>query len=773
MDSTKTRLFAMAMAIAAGMCAFAQLSSALPTDRFAFARGLARRGMHAEALKEFESLRTEKSLPRDEVRFHLAEEYRALSRKSEALAAYDALLKDFPGSKYVDYARLYRALLLDGEDQFKELMRLDHPGAPERVRATALYWMGQHAEKRGEAKRAVEFYDRVVQVSPTNEVAGLSRLRSAAVLSASGDAADRRRALSVYLDLSASKNRSLAEEALYFAAMVAYRDARYAEAAALFRRLTSNFPESPRAKEGRVFAAWSNHLAGRHAEALEIATALREEGNEDAGYLVAASLRALERREDAIDAYDAAMAKYPNGRHFDTEWYERLSILSSLGRHDEVLKMLSARSDPPKETADRVWSHGCEAAIATTNFTLAVQYATLTAKMTNSPLASTATHRLAWLLEKTGDNARAAVAYRALAARWPKSSASAQGLYLAGVCEVRSGRPEQASADWTSLLSRYPDSKFAPEALYSRAMLEVRKGEYRAAARSLDELLKRFPSTAKRGEALYWRGVSASAVGDAPEAERHLRAALAVEPSPEFAREVRLELAGVLFARGSNKEAAAMYAQLLSTKACERLPPVRLEWISAELAGNGDYASALKAAEILAARKIDGSWNQVAATLEGAAHEGLGERDAARSAYARALACDARTSCGARAALALGILETEAGMFDEAKEHLGDAVNRANSAENASVRVRAYSALARNEEERGDDAAALGYHMLVGTLFDDPEATPPALVSAIAILRRLGRAKEADDLAAELAKRYPKAAAKAAAERIRETDNGR
>ncbi len=773
MDSTKRKLLAMAMALAAGMSALAQLSSALPADRFAFAKGLARRGLHAEALKEFESLRNEKSLPRDEIRFSLAEEYRALSRKTEALAEYDTLLKEFPGSKYVDYARLDRALLLEGESQFRELARLDHPGAPERVRATALYWMGQHAEKRGEPKRAVEFYDRAAQVSPTNEVASYSRLRGAAVLSASSDSAERRRALSVYLDLSASKDRRLAEEAAYFAAMIAYHDARYAEAAALFRRLSASFPDSPRAKEGRVFAAWSNHLAGRHAEALEIATVLREEGNEDASYLVAASLRALERREDAVDAYDAAMARYPNGRHLDTEWFDRLSILSSLGRYDEVLKTLSARVNPPAAIADRAWSHGCQAAIATTNFTLAVQYATLTAKMTNSPLASTATHRLAWLLEKTGDNARAAVAYRALADRWPKSAVSAQGLYQAGACEVRAGRPEQARADWTTLLSRYPDSPFAPEALYARAMEEVRKGEYRAAARSLDELLTRFPSTAKRGEALYWRGFSANAIGDVHEAERHLRAALATEPSPEFAREVRLELAGVLLARGSAKDAAAMYAQLLPTKVSERLPPARLEWISNALAGNGDYASALKAAEILATRNIDGSWNQVAATLEGVAYEGLGERDAARSAYARALACDAKTSSGARAALALGILETEAGMFDEAKGHLGDAVNRANSAENASVRVRAYSALARNEEERGDDKEALGYHMLVGTLFDDPEATPPALVSAIAILRRLGRAKEADELAAELAKRYPQAAAKAAAERTRETDNGR
>ena len=58
--------------------------------------------------------------------------------------------------------------------------------------------------------------------------------------------------------------------------------------------------------------------------------------------------------------------------------------------------------------------------------------------------------------------------------------------------------------------------------------------------------------------------------------------------------------------------------------------------------------------------------------------------------------------------------------------------------------------------KRGDAAAALGYHMLVGTLFDDPEAVPFALSRAAAILRSQGRTKEADDLLAERKKRYPK-----------------
>jgi hypothetical protein len=75
------------------------------------------------------------------------------------------------------------------------------------------------------------------------------------------------------------------------------------------------------------------------------------------------------------------------------------------------------------------------------------------------------------------------------------------------------------------------------------------------------------------------------------------------------------------------------------------------------------------------------------------------------------------------------------------------------------LRAQAYAALARNEEERGDAAAALGYHLLVGTLFDDPEIVPPALWRAAAIMRQQGNEKDAAALTAELKQRYPSFAA--------------
>lgn len=734
----------------------AQLSSALPADRLAFANQLAKRGLHAEALKEYEAIREVKTLPRDEIRFRLGEAYRHVGRTAEALKEYADLIKDHPQSRYVDYARLNRALLLTGETRVKELTALDHVGASDTIRATALYWLGETLEAQKNAKGAIGWYLKATEVAPTNDVARLSRLRAASLLSVSQDMRDRRQAQAIYLDLALGDDPHLAEEALFFAGMMSYREGRHREASQLFRRLAARFPASDRAKECAIYAAWSNYLDGRYGEALEIAARLRDEGNEDAAYLVAASLRKLERRQDAVDAYSLALAKFPRGRHADTEWFERLTVLAASGDNAAVLDELAKRPDPPAKTSDRAWSYGCEAAIAVTNYSRAIEFATLVARQAKGEMALNAVHRLAWLHEKTENWPKAALAYRVLAKNWPDAAVAAQALYQAGGAEVRAGRPEQARADWTNLLAKYPDSPFASEALYARAMEELRKKEYRAAERSLDELSRRFPAFAKRAEALYWWGVAANGIGDAPEAERHFRAALEAKPPAEFERETRLELAFILQKRGGEREAAQIFAGLLDTKAVDRMPPSELAWLAEFTAGVTNYAASLKAAQVIERRKIGSDWNQIGATLAGEAHEGLNETDAAVAAYTRALATGAKTASGAKAALALGRIETSQALFDEAKAHLTEAVERANSPELIAVRVRAYAALAANEEARGDSAAALGYHMLVGTLFDDPEIVPRALEQAAAILRRQGRGKEADDLDAERAKRYPK-----------------
>lgn len=749
-------LFALAAAPVA-----AQSSSALPADRLALANQLLRRGLESEALREYEAIRGADGVPQDEILYRLGEIYRSLPkpRVADALAAYEELVRKFPVSRYADYARLGRAVLLAEPRKSAALRELDRKETPPDVRANALYRLGEANEKARRIAEAADCYRRAAEAAPTNGIARFARLRSASMLASSDKAADRRSSLLVYLDLAESPDAKVAEEALFFAAMLSYRDRRYAEAAALFSRLSSRFPDGAHCGEAATYAAWANYLCGKHVEALRLASALRGRGNEDADYLTAASLKALGRTAEALAAYRECLAAHPSGRHADAAWAERLGTLAATGDSRGVLDELSRRAEPPAKSAALAWSYGCEAAIAVTNFPLAIEYARLVVGRKDSPQAPNATYRLAWLLEQTKDWAKAAAAYRILARHWPDNALAAQALFQAGVDEVRGGRADRACADWTALLAKYPDSPYAPEALYARAMEEMRRKECRAAEKSLSERFRRFPDAGRRPEALYWWGVAAKGMDDDPEAERHFRAALEAGPTAELEREAKLELASVLQRRGKTAEAAAVFAGLLETKAVDRMAPDTLRWVAESmLETTNGAAAALAAAQVVEKRKIDAAWTQIGAELSGEAHEALGEGDAAAAAYERALKTGARTAAGIKAALALGRLETGKGLFDEAKAHLADAVERSKAQERLPFRVRAYAALARNEEERGDAAASLGYHLLVGTLFDDPEIVPRSLARAAAIMKEQGKAEEAAKLLDELKKRYPDAA---------------
>jgi len=665
----------------------AELSAVPAADRFALANALARRGMYAEALKEYDALAGVKSLPADEFLYRRAEALRHLGRTADAAKVYGDLLAAQPASRYADYARLYGALARDGAARWDALQALDRDGTDKALRATARYYLAPH-------------------------------------LAESSDPDVRRRALAIYLDLSVSDDPVLAEEATFFAANLSYREKRYTEAAALFTRLLQRFPRGARAKESALYAAWSNWLSGKAAETLRLAVPLRAADDarvsEEAHYLAASALARLERRDEALAAYAAALEKHPTGRYADAMWTARLELLASARAHAEVLAELARRGDPPAASAARAFTFGYEAALAVSNLTVAAQYARR--------------------VVGTGDRRLAPYA-----------------LYWSGAAALREGRSDEALAAWGRLLADYPDAPVAAEALRGRAMEQLRRREYRPAHRSFDELARRFPSAAGSMETLYWRGVAARGAGECTDAEKHLRAALAANPPPVFAREIRLELGLVLQKSGRMGEAARLFAELIGTPTADRLDPARLAAVAEALLAAGDPATAARVAETLEKRGADATWNQIGAALLGDALVARGAQDAAAAAYARALAQDARTDAAARAALGLGRLHAAAGRHEDAKIALEDAVSRAHTPALAALRLEAYCALAVCADARKDLKAALGYHMLVFTLFDDPVRAPPAMRRAAEILRATDRAHEADEILAELKKRYPEA----------------
>ena len=737
-------------------------------DRQHLADGLFRRGLFDLAAREYAVLAQAPDMPAlDDVLFRLAECQRRLKHTAEAEAAYKRLVEACPASPHVARARLQRALILaeGGAERSPEaealLRQLIEPTVSADVRAAALYHLGELLERVNRAPEALAIYEKLGVEFADTAYGMYSGLRTAWLLTQSAQPENSRRAMGIYLELAyKATDAKVAEEAFYFAAIMALREGRYEESARLFQHLKNRFPSSSRVVEGALSAGWANYYAGRFKEGAEIlelvSNAPKHAARAEILYVKANCLRQLEQRAEALQWYTRLLEEFPQGRLADLAWYEKFATLFRDGQYAAVLSMSAQRPEPPADFADHVFWLNSEAAILNKQPEVAVQNCRLLVdKYPQSAFFKDALYRLGWLLQKQEAWESASGWFLQLVARFPEDPLAARALYASGVCRARLGQSEEALRDWTALLTKYPASEEVAETLYQRSMEELRVKRLRAAAATLDERIRRFPQDARQAEVLYWRASVARQVEDWVEAERLFRACLEAKPSKEFERESMLELGMMLQQRGRTREAAELFQRLLDAPIAEKLGPERLAWLAAFQLEQKMPEAALKAAQGLIALKPDRGWLQTAWTIIGRVHLFKSERDPAIQAFQEALKTGAKTAFGAESALRLGELLTQVGRFEEAAQHLTDAATRASASDMLGLRAHAYIGLARNAEQCGDAEGALRYYMSVGILFDDAVLVPEALHKAAGLLERAGRSAEAQAVRAELKTRYP------------------
>ena len=203
---------------------FAATLALAPADRLQMADKMFAKGLYSDAIKEYAALRGEKTISETDITFRIAECCRALGREKEAVPIYERLLlKDLPKS----------------------------------MRAVALYRVAC-------VKNDASLFKECEQTDPKGRYALFARLKRALALAKSSKVEDRREATGLFLELSLSKEKTVAEEATYAAATLAYGDKRWKEAAILFGRLATDYPQSAHLAAVRAPRAWSAFLSGRY-----------------------------------------------------------------------------------------------------------------------------------------------------------------------------------------------------------------------------------------------------------------------------------------------------------------------------------------------------------------------------------------------------------------------------------------------------------------------------------------------------------------------------
>lgn len=742
----------LALSAAAGMAA---------EDRLALAEGLARRGMHAQALAEYEAFLKENQAgdAADDARFGLAACYEKVGRDAEARALYQALAGRLSGERQA-VARLRLGLSFlyaaDAPGEARPLLEMAATGqAAEEARQVALLNLGVCYARLDQGKAADSLFARVA--AGKGPYAAQAKAAQAGRLLEQGQAAE---AWARYREAIADAPEQAAP-----AFHAAFKAQAWPEAAAFAKAAGADRLGAT----GLLPAAYAALRAKRPDEAkawLEAAKKASPAPTPDRLAVEGAVAEALGDVPGALAAHERLLAEFPKSAQAPAAAQAMLILRAKANDPAAFLKAharVAALLTP--EARGALAPLLLDAAIRADDAAQARAAAAWLMENADAAQAADAGYRLGWLEHRSGNAAQAGETWLRTAERWPAAPCAGQAAYAAATAFAAAKQPDRAERALALALAS-GDTAAAADALMLKARQALAENDAAGAAAALDEYLARFPKGRSAAEAAYLRGLVFFNAQDFAAAEAALGKALAPAegeggPTPlDHARrtDAALRRAQALHALGRGDEAAALLQPLVSLKDAQGLPPAYLGWLAEFRLGRKEWAEAEAVARVLAHREGAAADRALGNLLLGRAAEAQGQKATAIAAYEAALGDDdaSPTAYDAPAAVGLGRLRADAGAHDHARAAFLTAIARADdSTEGRLARAQAYAGLAAACDALGLRDEALRASMSLIIFYDDKTLVPAAFRAAIANLRAQGRADEAETLRREFAQRYP------------------
>jgi len=771
-DSARAVLRSLALVLL--YCCVARGQTSDINERIQLAHGLFARGMYELALREYEACLQAfpDSGQRGLVLYWIGETQRQLGNLGAAEERYRAVRASAAAGPYSDKATLRLADVAlqrqqprQAADLLQELLQAN-PG--EEVAAAAWYLLGLAQRDMGNPREAAAAFTRVKTQYPGSVYWSFALLELGRLLVenqvGSPPGQSEQEALECY-ELAAEKPASerVGAEALFQLAELLFRRCEYDRSAEAYARLLSRYPADQRSAQARLQAAWAAHNAGRYADALrQVTNRLNTaQGTTNAAeeaewlYLKANTLRQMNANDEALQAYEELLRRFPKCRVAEAAHYEKALVLYRLRRFADAVAVLQARSPWPELRQDTYWLLA-EAYAGMQDFDHALSYyRRLLEEFPQAPVAPEAAYRLAYRLEARKEYPDAARYYSLVATNWPDHHLAPMAGLAWGLCHARDGRDAEAVEAWSRMLEKHGASLVAEDTWFQKAHSEMRLNRERDALASLQTLLEKFPRSPLAAEAHYWQGILFKNQQAWDKAEAALREALRRGLREEVATEARFHLANVLLKTDRQAEAARLLLGLLDAPSSSRIPAALLAWLAEYTYEQGQAQESARAARKLLENSVQPTWQQMAWGLLGRAEATAGNRMEAVEALRNCLAIEATTRFAAEAALQLGELMWSAQDYTNAAACFSQAASLARTDGQIGVRARAYAGLGRSARERGDFENAARYFMSVAILYDDPELVPECLHEAALAFRRCGRETEALKALRELRERYP------------------
>ncbi len=764
-----TFLFVLAFFCVCAASGFAADLSA--NEKLQFANGLYARGIYDLASEEYSTFAAKhpghKSI--DIARFRLGECYRRTAQADKAIEQFLQVFEDFPKSGF----RL-RAGLLAGDLALQEgktktaisiLENVIKSDPPRHIAASALYSLGEALRSTERLEKAEKRFEDLINKHKDSDLYPYGLLALGRVYSELGKD---KKAVGMFTRAEkSSDNDDMKAESIFRIAEHHFRHNRFKQSSEAYQELLEAYPEHSRSDEAGLRAAWAMHNAGDYKRSLKYAdkniNRLSKSGRTPSGplaewiYIRANCLRQLNEHEKSLREYETLLERFPGSRFTNAASYEAALVSYRSENYKRALE-LAGRVDVDQlpGLAPNVYWLMAETYSGSGREDEAERYYKLVvSRYPGSNLACEAAYRLGHRLHRNGECGKAAEYYRVIVNDFPSHELAPKSMFSLGVCFAKMGRLEDAVKKWSEFGEKHAGHPLLEEAMYRQAVALVKLDRNDKALVALTGLLEKFPGGERSGVARYWRGIIHQQEGQEKEAEQDLKFALKHGLHGSRKLEARFRLAALLKNKQEFEEAADIFQSLLATEMRREFAPGMLQWLAEYRYNRQNYAESVEAARALVASSQDAGWEQTGWTLIGRCMLKQGSRQAAASAFKRALAKKAGTRFKAEAALRLGDIELDAENYKQAREFYEQAATLASSDEMLGIRANAYAGIAGAWEGQGRLENSARYFMSVAILYDDPELAPRCLYRAYRNFMAMQKLDSAGKAAEDLRARYP------------------
>ena len=512
-------------------------------------------------------------------------------KRSEALAAYAAVIKDHPDDPAAQAALSMTAL-----------GQLEAGNAAEAL-AAADRFLARHAAEQANDKGK----EKTADADPL--VADVRAIRAEALL-ARGDAAAAAAAYAELVATAGDRAANLPRWRLRQGAALAkggqWRQAHETLAAA------AGGLEGDLAAEGLLLDGSALLELKEPQEAVKVLEKLAKAHpawprRDEALALLSRAKRDAGDKAGAAAVAERLVAEYPASQSADLAWYRLGQARQDAGRYDDAIQAFTrARETKPKGLRAAAsllatgWCHEAAGRLdeAERAWTGVVDgYA-------DSPSARTALLARADARQRRGDfrgglaDARGVLAKPAAG---KADEAAADALLVEGLCLIGLKDYESAIAALRKRVEKHPDAPRTDRALFELGAAESLGGRSAAATKSFADLVKRFPKSPHAGDAAFELGEAAWTAGDFAGAAGHygraITAAEAEPKNPTLAEQARHKLAWTFVSRGDHAAAAKAFAAQLSAHSAGPLTADAEAMRGESLFRAGDAAGAAAALE--------------------------------------------------------------------------------------------------------------------------------------------------------------------------------